>query len=142
MRVLLDANIWISYLLSPSASGPIGTIIASGFAGRFTFLLPEHLLQEFVARIETKPYLAARIEQEELHRFAGHLRAVGELIPEITAPIPAVTRDPKDDYLLAYAVVGQADYLVSGDADLLVLNRVGKLIICRPRDFLTFLHYR
>jgi len=42
---------------------------------------------------------------------------------------PTCTRD---DYLVAYALVGGADYLVTGDADLLVLARVGEVKIVTP----------
>ena len=64
------------------------------------------------------------------------LRAVGEPIPRITQPIPALTRDPKDDYLIAYALVGGADFLVTGDADLLVLKQIDSLKIVTAREFL------
>lgn len=47
----------------------------------------------------------------------------------------AVTRGPNDDHLLAYAVVGEADYLVTGDKDLLVIQRVGDVKIITPVDF-------
>lgn len=72
-------------------------------------------------------------------RFTALLRSVSENIPNIEEPIPAVTRVPKDDYLLAYTVVGRADYLVSVDQDLLVLGRVGQVSICSPREFVTLL---
>lgn len=49
--------------------------------------------------------------------------------------IPRITRDLKDDYLLAYAVVGEADYLVTGDKDLLVLEKIGEVAIVSPADF-------
>lgn len=45
-------------------------------------------------------------------------------------------RDPEDDYLLAYALVGKADYLVTGDRDLLVLGSVGKTKIVTAQQFL------
>lgn len=47
----------------------------------------------------------------------------------------AVTRGSNDDHLLAYAVVGEADYLVTGDKDLLVIQRVGDVKIITPVDF-------
>ena len=53
--------------------------------------------------------------------FARLVAREAEIAPRIEAPIPAVTRDPEDDYLIAYALVGRADYLVSGDKDLLVM---------------------
>jgi len=135
MRVLLDANIFISYLLNPRADGSINSIIKTGILGKFTILLPEAVLDEFSTRIESKPYLAQRIQSEELRRLKAILLANSEVIAPIMGEIPAVTRDPKDDYLLAYAVVGEADYLVTGDKDLLVLNEVQGVKICRPREF-------
>jgi predicted nucleic acid-binding protein len=44
------------------------------------------------------------------------------------------SRDPKDDYLIAYALIYQADYLVTGDKDLLVLGKVEELEIVRPAE--------
>lgn len=70
-----------------------------------------------------------------MQHLAAALLANGEVIPKISGTIPAVTRDPKDDYLLAYAVVGAADYLVTGDEDLLILKQVQTVTLCRPRDF-------
>ena len=135
MRALLDTNILISYLLNRKAGSPITQVVEAGILGVYTLLLPEALLDEFTSRIPTKPYLAQRITASEMAQFAAILTANGETIPAITETIPAVTRDPKDDYLLAYAVVGQADYLITGDADLLVLQRVQGVHICRPREF-------
>lgn len=58
------------------------------------------------------------------------------MISPIEESIPAVTRDPKDDYLLAYALVGKADYLVTGDKDLLVLQaEIPDFEIVSPRQF-------
>jgi len=135
MRVLLDANLFISYLLTPDRESPVVRVVKAGVAGDFTLLLPAALLDEFSRRVQTKPYLAERITPEDLQRLTAILETVVETIPEIQRPIPAVTRDPKDDYLLAYALVGQADYLVSGDADLLDIERVGACHILSPPVF-------
>ena len=135
MRVLLDTNIFISYLLNRRAASPITQIVEAGILGEFTLLLPEALLEEFSKIIPDKPYLTARITTSEMKQFAAILSTHSEMIPMITEPIPVVTGDPKDDYLLVYAVVGEADYLVTGDEDLLVLQRVQGVHICRPREF-------
>lgn len=135
MRLLLDANILISYLLTGGADSPVTRIVEACVLGQATLLLPEALLEELTSRIGDKPYLKARIDADEVAQLATILRSVGEIIPRIESPIPAVTRDPKDDYLLAYAVVGQADYLITGDKDLLVLGQAVGVTICRPRDF-------
>lgn len=48
-----------------------------------------------------------------------------------------VCRDPKDDRILELAVNGDATYIVTGDADLLVLNPFGGIEILRPVEFLS-----
>jgi uncharacterized protein len=135
MRVLLDANILISYLLTPDGASPPVRIVEAAVWPKFVLLLPEALVEEMVVRIGSKPYLADRIRSAELTQFLEILRSAAEIIPRITEDIPAVTRDPKDDYLLAYALVGRADYLVTGDADLLMFRRLGNTQIVTPRDF-------
>lgn len=135
LRVLLDANIFISYLLNPQADTPITMIMRAGVVGTFTILLPDALLEEFSTKVVNKPYLSDRIHPQEITQLAASLMVNGEIIPKIVQAIPAVTCDPKDDYLLAYAVVGEADYLVTGDADLLVHKKIQGVRICRPRTF-------
>ncbi len=142
MRVLLDANLFVSYLLHPDQESPSAQIIRAAIQGEFTLLLPEALLDELVRAIDRKPYLRERIRPEEMAQLADIIKGVAEVIPRITEPIPAVTRDPKDDYLITYALVGEADYLVTGDKDLLVLEEVGTLRILTPRAFLGMLNER
>jgi putative PIN family toxin of toxin-antitoxin system len=135
MRVLLDTNLLISYLLTPQQNGVIAQVVEAGLLGRFALLLPEDLLSELANRVVAKEYLAERITAEQMRALADILAEVSEMVPKIATEIPAVTRDPKDDYLLAYALVGQADYLVTGDKDLLVLGQVEKTRIVTARDF-------
>ncbi len=135
MRALLDANIFISYLLTPNRESPVVQIVKAGVRGKYTLLLSAELLEEFSHRVLSKPYLRERISQADLEELSNILSSVSEIIPEIKSQIPAVTRDPKDDYLLAYAIVGQADFLVSGDQDLLVLQKVKNCQILTPRGF-------
>jgi uncharacterized protein len=133
MRVLLDTNILISYLLSPNRD--IAWVVEEAIRGGYRLLFPESLLGEVVERARNKAYLAARIAPEQVQELVSILSQVAEIIPAITAEIPAVTRDPKDDYLLAYALVGQADYLVTGDMDLLVLEQIETTRIVTVRQF-------
>lgn len=109
-------------------------------AGHFTLLLPEWLIEELTTSVQTKPRLSKRISMEQLNRFTALLRDTAEIIDEIAVPIPAVSRDPDDDYVLAYALVGNADYLVTGDKDLLELQGlVAGLEIVTPAQFVEML---
>lgn len=141
MKVLLDANILISYLLYPK-KGTIATIIHLTVAGRFTLLLPQPLLFEVIKKIHTKDYLRGRIDKKDAAEFLHIMQTIALLVPTITEPIPSVTRDTKDDYLLAYAVVGRADYVVTGDKDLLVLGKVDRMKIISPQDFVVLIKER
>jgi len=135
MRVLLDANIYISYLLGPEPDSAILEAVESGIRGEYTILLPLALWEELVDVVTGKPYFQQRITPQQLRRLKEILEVFAEVLPEMEEAIPRVVRDPKDDYLLAHALLDAADYLVTGDADLLALDPVGALRIVSPRDF-------
>ena len=137
MRVLLDTNILVSYLLRPA--GTIQLVVDAGLAGAYQLLIPEALLDELAVTILAKEQLRSRIPEDTLHAFIAELKRVGIEIHLQTFEIPTITRDPKDDYLIAYAVQGEADILISGDQDLLILGQAGKLSFLSPADFIKFL---
>ncbi len=139
IRVLLDTNILISYLLTQQNESAINQVFDALYARDFVLLLPNKLLEELEAVFANKKYLAQRVKAQDRAAFVASLAAVAEIVPTITEEIPEVTRDPKDDYLLAYALVGRADYLVTGDEDLLTLGEVAGLKVVSPREFVTLL---
>ena len=61
--------------------------------------------------------------------------SAGELVTAETHGT-VTSRDPKDNKFLALAVSGQADYLITGDKDLLVLKSIGAIPIVSPAEFL------
>ncbi len=139
MRVLLDTNIYLSYLLGANDESAIRKVVEAGVQGKFIFLLPDALWDELIAVIKRKPYFHQRITVEQVALLRDILHPFSEKMREIAVPIPRVVRDVKDDYLLAHALLDNADYLVTGDADLLTLDPVGKLRIISPRAFATLL---
>jgi putative PIN family toxin of toxin-antitoxin system len=136
MRVLVDTNVLVSLLLKPSEGGPVRSLFYAFVAGRFALLLPEWLVNELTTTVKNKPRLSKRISVEQLNRFTTSLVFLAEKVDKIEPPVPAVTRDPEDDYVLAYALVGRADYLVTGDKDLLALSgQIPGLDIVTPAQF-------
>lgn len=137
MRALLDTNLLISYLLSPNSESATNAVIEAALYKRYTLLLPEEVVDELARTVLRKHHLAERITLKSIDRTVKSLQNVAEVIPQITEEIPQVTADPKDDYLIAYAMVGQADFLITrDDKHLLQLNKIANLAIVSPKQFI------
>ena len=87
------------------------------------------------AAAEHEPY---RSGPRTCGQFLDGLARSAELVGD-QRQVPAVTRDPSDDQVIAGAVVAQADYLVTGDRDMLVLGKHEGIGIVTPRQFLDLL---
>ena len=128
MRLIIDANIWISALLTHSSRHRIETI----FDLEYHLIVSEDLFVDLENAIH-KPYPAKRIVREEYDKLIAKLRTVAELID--VHSVVEICRDPKDNFLLALAKDGNADYLITGDDDLLVLEAFEKTKIVKLTDF-------
>ncbi len=129
MRVLLDTNLHISFLLT--RGGPetsIRRLIGSAINGKYDLVVPHEVVGEIRERAANKRYLRQRIDQEAVERYVDLLWTIGEVLPPLTGVSPRVTRDRKDDFLLTAAVAGDVDILVSGDHDLQAIRS----LLARP----------
>src|SRR5690349_2665120 len=135
LRVLLDTNVYISYLLNREGTGAVARIVQAARVGTFTLLVPEALVQELTTVVAQKPYLVARIAPEDTNELIFMIRTLAEVIGLAPQTAPLTSRDPDDDYLLTAAVIGQADYLVTGDDDLLTLAGLVPVAIVSPAAF-------
>jgi uncharacterized protein len=119
MRVVVDISIIVSALIV--TTGSPAAIIDAWLAGEFTLLTCAEHLDELHSTLR-KPSVSERIKPHKAGRLVNRLKKLAESIDEL----PTVTRSshPDDDYLLALAEAGQADYLVTGDkSGLLALGR-------------------
>jgi putative PIN family toxin of toxin-antitoxin system len=82
---------------------------------RFEVVISEPLLSELAAVCQ-RPRLRRGIPTTDLTELLDQLRFRGDLVDAVT--VPPGCRDPKDDPVLATAIDGQADAIVSGDSDL------------------------
>ena len=136
IRAVLDTNVLISYLLSHQ--GVIAEIIDHYWRrGGFTLLTFPELMAE-VADVVMRPGLAPLIDADAADALLVALHAEGEAQAPLVE-VPPFTRDPDDDAFVAYALAGDADLLVSGDKDLLVLEQVNGVRIVSPAEFLAIL---
>jgi putative PIN family toxin of toxin-antitoxin system len=132
-RAVLDTNLLVSYLLVHRL--PIATLIDVHLAAeRFTLLTAPALLQE-LDRVLRYPRLERYYDAATRDRFVALVAALSELV-ELPDEIPPISRDPDDDRVIACAVIGRADAIVSGDQDLLKLGRVGDIPVLTAAEFL------
>jgi len=137
VRAVLDTNVFVSGLMG--VKGPPRRIIDGWLDGRFTLVTSLHLAEE-LAHVLDYPRIADRIrlDRAEMDAILAALVSESEIVPG-ELDLPGVTRDPKDDAVVASALEGKAEYLVSGDEDLLVLEMYEGMLVVTPRQFLEIL---
>lgn len=136
LKALPDTNQLVSSLLSTRG---LQRQLIDAWRGRaFVLLLVAGQVEE-VAEVLSRPKIATkyRVAPGDRLAFLQLLRAEAVLLPP--APAPGVCRDPDDDYLLGCAAAGGADYLVTGDEDLLAVRQYRDVTIVDARTFLTVL---
>ena len=134
LRVVFDTNILISYLLTNRP--PIAILIDQELAAEhFTLVTAPALLTE-LDRVLRYPKLQRYYNSVQRKRFVALLMSLSELVELPPGPYPAICRDPDDDLIIACALAGQADLIVSGDDDLLSLQQVGGISILSATEFL------
>lgn len=130
-RVVLDTNVLVSGLLGGTAT----EVIRRWRAGAFDLLLSENIMTEYEAVLSRPKFnLPTWVVQELL----GYIRGKAEWVAP-SSEIEAVTRDPSDNKFLEAAITGQADWLVSGDQDLLDMEEYEGISIIPPHEFLDVL---
>ena len=129
-RFVFDTNVTVSALLfNESVPGRAffralghGKILVSGpLVSELSRVLGRKSFDRYVSREEREMFLESVVREAALI--------------EITESIN-VCRDPSDDHVLELAVSGDATYIATGDADLLVLNPFRGVQILTPADFL------
>jgi len=129
MRIILDTNLWISFLISRNYI-KFDSII---FRDACTILFSRELLEEFIT-VANRPKLRKYFTPKELKALLEVLNDIAEFV-KVKSEVE-VCRDPKDNFLLALAKDGNADYLITGDNDLLILEKFGKTKIIKIAEFI------
>ena len=137
IRAVLDTNVFFSAVLTPD--GPPAQILVRWEEHRFVLLLSRLLLEE-IDEVLRYPRVRHRHgwSEEEINGFASRLAEMAAFTAG-QARITAVPEDPDDDPLVACALEGKADFLVSGDQHLLGLGSYAGIQIVTPAAFLEWL---
>jgi putative PIN family toxin of toxin-antitoxin system len=133
MRAVIDTGVFVSALIR--RQGTTGDVLRALRDGRFTAIYSTDILVEIIDVLGRPPFRQKyQIEPDDITALINLLRLRGELV----TPARKVTacRDTKDDKFLEVALATETDCIVSGDADLLVLNPFEEIPILRPAEFL------
>jgi putative PIN family toxin of toxin-antitoxin system len=126
MRLLLDTNVLIAAFI---ARGTCSDLLEH-CARNHTLVTSKPLLRELEEKLAGKFGYTRQETREVLALLQGKMEVV-----EPASLNPPVCRDPDDDVVLATAVTGGCDCIVTGDKDLLVLERFRGIPILVPAEF-------
>lgn len=133
LKAVIDNNIWISALLGTGVPKKLKDHLKQE---HYQAICSTALVEELLD-VLSRPKFAGKITDIDAADLLRFLRKAAVFVqPEQLDPI---SRDPKDDMFLACAVAAGADYLVTGDKDLLSLAELRGTKIVAPREFLQVL---
>jgi len=119
LKLIIDTNLWVSFIIS-NKQNLLDSLL---FSEEARLLFSKELITEIeqtITKPKLKKYFGTNALEEMLSTFEPFIDFI-----EVKS-IVTVCRDTKDNFLLALAKDGQADYLLTGDKDLLELKKFGK----------------
>lgn len=131
-RVVFDTNILISAVLSPTGKPFQCTALAK--RGIITSITCEEILAEFKEKLIFK----LKYESEKAESLIQEIRAYSNVI-KINNTLKIVNDDPDDDMVVECAILGQANYIITGDRHLLSLGNYNNIKIIKAVEFLSLI---
>ena len=118
-KVILDTNLWISFLITKNYSF-IDKFVENQ---KVTLIFSKELIHEFLT-VATRPKFQKYFTDQDIQKLIRSFDNFAKII-ETTSNIE-ICRDFKDNFLLNLAIDSKADFLVTGDNDLLELKKIEK----------------
>jgi putative PIN family toxin of toxin-antitoxin system len=128
VRVCLDTNVLVAAVATRGLAADVVRLVLA----EHELLVPEVVLTELERVLATK----LKLPKARIAEYLAFLRE-HEVIAKPAHLLGVEVRDRADAWVLASAVAGQADVLVTGDQDLLVLGSRAPVPVLDPRDFWT-----
>lgn len=129
MRIVLDTNVLISAFITRGVCRRLFEHCVESHQ----IVISEFILNEFSNTLIRKFGFA----KEEVGQASASLNLCSELVAPVAFE-EQICRDPDDDHVLGTAVAGNSDYIVTGDHDLLVLERFRTVEIVSPSEFMDY----
>ena len=115
--IIIDTNLWVSFLIAKDFN-KLDLLIRRKAV---KLLFSQNLLEE-VVKVLARPKFIKYFSNDEVILLLKFFEDYGELV-EVNSNL-TLCRDSKDDFLLNLAIDGNADYLITGDKDLLILKEI------------------
>lgn len=128
MKAVFDTNVLIAAFLT---EGLCSGLLLRARKQAFNLVLCDDIIGEFQG-ILTNKFKLSSSDISEITTIVTE--ATSEILHQ-TASLGRICRDPNDDMVIACAVDANADYIVTGDEDLLILKRYKDIVIINPRNF-------
>ena len=128
-RIIIDTNLWISFLITKDFS-KLDEIIFSRYG---ILVFSQELLEEFL-EVAKRPKFRRFFSTEHIEEILETIHEYADFVKVHTKV--EVCRDIKDNFLLSLSIDGNADYLLTGDKDLLELEKFGETNIKTISSFL------
>ena len=126
------------FLLGAKKFGVIDQATTVAFRSDVELIVPLEVIEELRAAAGKSAYLARHIPKSNVDTLIERFY-ISATVGPVLSQQSKFTRDPKDDYLIIYSLAHAVDYLVTGDQDLLVLDKVEHPQIVTPNQFLEIL---
>jgi len=130
MKVILDTNVFISSFATRGLCHSVFELCLD----RFEIVISSFLIKEIRNVLKDKLILPEIFIKETLDYLSENATSV-----EVNKLLSGVCRDPEDDHIIALADSAGANYIITGDEDLLILKKFGSTQIVTPRQFWEFL---
>ena len=134
IRAVLDPGVLISAAIS--AKGTAAVILSAWYGGDLEIVVCPSLLAE-LRRALAYPKVRRLVPENEANALVMVIERAAITLPD-PLDVPAVCRDPNDDYLFALARQAGA-VLVSGDKDILDVTDIGVRVL-RPAALASVVH--
>jgi len=128
LKVVFDTNVLIAAFLT---EGLCSKLLIRARKGNFELILSDDIIEEFETVLRRK----IKLSGQEISDARTILEEATEEIIQKVNPIKPICRDKSDNKILACALTTNADYLVTGDEDLLTIKQYGKTRIISPKEF-------
>ncbi len=133
MKIVLDTNIWISAIIW---GGKPDEILRLRKRELFTIAISQQLLNELETTLNKKKF-QPKLKALNLTVFSvSNLILKSAILYSIDDLIVPELRDPNDNIILATAIAANADIIITGDQDLLILTPYQNIQIMTAKNFL------